>query len=104
MEILTTTLGQMFVLFALIFIGFFLTKIKIMTSESATILSRLENNLLLPALVMSTFVENFTIKTIGSAWKILLISTVIGIVMILLAILVSKCCSKDKFIQNIYLL
>ena len=102
MEILTTTLGQMFVLFALIFIGFFLTKIKIMTSESATILSRLENNLLLPALVMSTFVENFTIKTIGSAWKILLISTAIGIVMILLAIVVSKCCSKDKFIQNIF--
>ena len=102
MELLTTTLGQMFVLFALIFIGFFLTKIKIMTSESATIFSRLENNLLLPALVMSTFVENFTIKTIGSAWKILLISTGIGIVMILLAILVSKCCSKDKFIQNIY--
>lgn len=102
MEILTTTLGQMFVLFALIFIGFFLAKIKIMTDESSAILSRLENNLLLPALVMSTFVENFTVKTIGSAWKILLISTGIGIVMIILAIAVSKCCSKDKFVQNIY--
>lgn len=102
MQLLTTTLGQMFVLFALIFIGFFLAKIKIMENGSATILSRLENNLLLPALVMSTFVENFTVKTIGSAWKILLVSTGIGIVMIILAILVSKCCSKDKFIQNIF--
>lgn len=102
MQLLTTTLGQMFVLFALIFIGFFLAKIKIMENGSATILSRLENNLLLPALVMSTFVENFTVKTIGSAWKLLLISTAIGIVMILLAILVSRCCSKDKFIQNIF--
>lgn len=102
MQLLTTTLGQMFVLFALIFIGFFLAKIKIMENGSATILSRLENNLLLPALVMSTFVENFTVKTIGSAWKILLISTGIGIVMIILAILVSKCCSKDKFVQNIF--
>lgn len=102
MQILTTTLGQMFVLFALIFIGFFLAKIKIMENGSATILSRLENNLLLPALVMSTFVDNFTVKTIGSAWKILLISTGIGIVMIILAILVSKCCSKDKFVQNIF--
>ena len=102
MQLLTTTLGQMFVLFDLIFIGFFLAKIKIMENGSATILSRLENNLLLPALVMSTFVENFTVKTIESAWKILLVSTGIGIVMILLAIFVSRCCSKDKFIQNIF--
>ena len=73
-----------------------------MTKESAATFSKLENNLLLPALVMSTFAKNFTIKTIGSAWKILLVSTVIGLIMIFLAIIVSKCCSKDKFVQNIY--
>lgn len=101
-SILTTTLGQMFVLFSLIFIGFLLARIKVMPDNSATVLSRLENNLLLPALVLGTFIDNFTVKTIGSAWKLLLISSVIGIIMVFLAILISKCCSKDKFVQNIY--
>lgn len=102
MEILTTTLGQMFVLFSLIFIGFFLAKIKVMPDNASLVLSRLENNLLLPALVLSTFINNFTVKKIGEYWRLLLISSVVGIVMVFAAILVAKCCSKDKFVRNIY--
>ena len=102
MEILTTTLGQMFVLFSLIFIGFFLAKIKVMPDNASLVLSRLENNLLLPALVLSTFINNFTVKKIGEYWRLLLISSVVGLVMVFAAILVAKCCSKDKFVQNIY--
>lgn len=102
MEILTTTLGQMFVLFSLIFIGFFLAKIKVMPDNASLVLSRLENNLLLPALVLSTFINNFTVEKIGEYWRLLLISSVVGLVMVFAAILVAKCCSKDKFVQNIY--
>ena len=102
MEILTTTLGQMFVLFSLIFIGFFLAKIQVMPDNASLVLSRLENNLLLPALVLSTFINNFTVKKIGEYWRLLLISSVVGLVMVFAAILVAKCCSKDKFVQNIY--
>ena len=102
MGLLTTTLGQMFVLFSLIFIGFFLAKIKVMPSDASLVLSRLENNLLLPALVLSTFINNFTVQKIGEYWRLLLISSVVGIVMVFAAIFVAKCCSKDKFVQNIY--
>jgi predicted permease len=102
MEILTTTLGQMTVLFLLILIGYLLAKLKAVPENTSTVLSKLENNLLVPALVLGTFISNFTTEKLGSAWKLFLFSFVTGIIMILLAILVGKCCSKDQYIRNIY--
>lgn len=102
MEILTTTLGQMMVLFLLIFLGYILAKVRAVPENSATVLSKLENNLFVPALVLGTFVSNFTFEKLGAAWKLFLISFVICIIMIFAAVLVAKCCSNDQYIRNIY--
>lgn len=102
MEIVTTTLGQMAVLFLLIFLGYILAKLKAVPENSATVLSKMENNLFVPALVLGTFVGNFTIEKLGTAWKLFLISFVICIIMMALAVVVAKCCSKDQYIRNIY--
>ena len=102
MEILTTTLGQMIVLFLLIFIGYLLAKLKAVPDNTSTVLSKLENNLFVPALVLGTFINNFTTEKLGSAWNLFLTSFVICLIMIALALLVAKCCSKDQYIRNIY--
>ena len=102
MEILTTTLGQMTVLFLLILLGFLLAKLKAVPENTATVLSKLENNLFVPALVLGTFVTNFTVEKLGTAWKLFLISFAICFIMMILAVLVAKCCSKDQYIRNIY--
>ncbi len=102
MEILTTTLGQMTVLFLLILIGYLLAKLKAVPENTSTVLSKLENNLFVPALVLGTFISNFTIDKLGTAWKLFLTSFVISFIMIILAIVVAKCCSKDQYIRNIY--
>lgn len=102
MEILITTLGQMTVIFLLILIGFFIAKINVLPDNSAVVLSRLENNLFVPALVLGTFVNNFTVEKLGTAWKLFCISFIICIAMMALAIVVAKCCSKDQYIRNIY--
>lgn len=101
-DVLMATLGQMVFLFLLIFIGYVLAKIKVVPENSSAVLSKLENNLFVPALVLGTFAKQFTVETFGKAWKLLLISFVICIVMIAFSILIAKLCSKDKFIQNIY--
>jgi len=101
-DVLMTTLGQMVVLFALIFIGYLLAKLKAVPENSSTVLSKLENNLFVPALVLGTFIEYFTIEKISVAWKLLLVSLVICLVMMGVSVLIAKCCSKDQFIQNIY--
>lgn len=102
MNVLSATVGQMMVLFSLIFMGYVVAKVKVVPENSAAVLSKLENNLFVPTLVLGTFVKNFTLEKLSTAWKLFLISFVICIVMMFLAIAVAKWCSKDQYIRNIY--
>lgn len=102
MNVLSATVGQMMVLVSLILMGYVVAKVKVVPENSATVLSKLENNLFVPALVLGTFVENFTIEKLSTAWKMFLVSYIICIIMMFLAIAVAKCCSKDQYIRNIY--
>ena len=102
MSIFATTLNQIFFLFGLIVIGYILVKLKVLPKNSAAVLSKLENTIFIPALVMGTFIENFTIERIGAAWKLLSVSFIIACIAIPFAIWVSKLVTKDKYIQKIY--
>ena len=102
MSIFTTTLNQIAFLFGLIIIGYLLVKLKVLPDNSAMVLSKLENSVFIPALVMGTFIENFTVDRISSAWKLLTVSFVIACIAIPFAIVVSKLVTKDKYIRKIY--
>ncbi len=102
MSVFLTTLNQIAFLFGFIVIGYILVKLKVLPENSATVLSKLENTIFIPALVMGTFIENFTIERIGAAWKLLSVSFIIVCIAIPFAILVSKLVTKDKYIQKIY--
>jgi len=97
-----STLNQIIFLFGFIIIGYILAKIKVLPETSATVLSRLENNVFIPALVAGTFIENFTVERIGSASGLLGISFLIGLIVIPFAILVSNLITKDNYIRKIY--
>ena len=102
MSVFATTLNQIAFLFGFIVIGFILVKIKVIPENSAAVLSKLENTVFIPALVMGTFIENFTLERIGATWKLLSVSFIIAFITITFAILVSKLVTKDKYIQKIY--
>ena len=102
MSIFATTLNQIFFLFGLIVIGYILVKLKVLPENSAAVLSKLENTVFIPALVLGTFIENFTIERIGAAWELLSVSFIIACVAIPFAIFVSKVVTKDKYIRKIY--
>lgn len=101
MQIFTTTLGQMISLFSLIAIGFLLVKVGVLKKEAAGVLSKLENNLFIPALILNTFLTNFTIENLNSTWQLLLFSLCIELVIIPLALLVGRLCERDKYKQGI---
>ena len=103
MNIFSTTLNQTLFLFCLIVIGYTLVKTKVLPESSASILSKLENTVFIPALVMKTFIENFTIERISVAWKLLLCGFLLILIVAPLSILVSKLASKDTYIQKIYI-
>lgn len=83
-------------------LGFILTKKGLLTQTAAGILSRLENYIFIPALVLKTFTENFTMEKLGSAGSIFLVSFVMILIIIPIAVLAARFCSKDRYTQNIY--
>jgi len=102
MTILFSTLNQMAFLFTLLVIGFILTRFNIVQIEGAGILSKLENNIFVPALVMGTFMQNFTIDKISSAGRFFICGLIVITISCPIAVIIAKLCSKDKYIQNIY--
>jgi len=96
-----TTLNQMAVLALFIAVGFIVKKLKLVPDNSAQTLSKLENTVFIPALVLSTFMNQFTVKTLSTAWKLLLFSLGAEIIIILVTVFVVKLASKEDFIRKI---
>ena len=102
MDLFLPTLTQMAFLFAFIVLGYILSKTNVVPDNSAGVLAKLENNLFIPALVMGTFITNFTTDKLASAGKLFLLSFAVLAITIPLSILVSRICAKETYIRNIY--
>lgn len=101
MELFVPTLNQMIYLFALIAIGFVLVKCKVMPDNSATVLSKLANTVLTPALVMSTFIKECTVEKISLLWPYLVVSILLAVILIPLSLFTAKLCFKGDFERKI---
>ena len=101
MDLLIPTINQMIFLFTLIMIGFVLVRTKVLDISAASVLSKLENNLFIPALVAGTFINNFTKETFSSAWKILLFSLVLELILIPCMVFIGRKCTHDRYLQKI---
>ena len=102
MEIFWSSLNQMTFLFLLIAIGFLLVKLRVVTADAGRVLAKLENTVFIPALVMGTFMENFTLEKLGSSGRLLLVSGVLLVVVLPLSVLLPRLLSRDRFVRNIY--
>ena len=103
MEIFEATLSQAAFLFLLIVVGYVLAKWKFVPENSHTVLSKLENDLFVPALVMGTFIRNFTVQILGTAWKLLLGSLAVNLIMILISFPLARLLEKKRYERNIAL-
>lgn len=103
MDLFLPTLNQMIFLFAFIIIGFLLAKCKIVPRGSAGVCAKLENWIFIPALVMQTFMGNFTVSNLGVTWKLLLFGFIIDLIVIPVTVLVSKLITKDGYKRKIYI-
>ncbi len=101
--IFSTTLNQMTFLFVLMVIGYILVKLKLVPENTETVLSKLENYIFIPALVMGTFISHFTVEKLVAAKDLLLGSLLIELIVIPVSILCARLCAKDKYIRDIYL-
>lgn len=102
MKVFTTTLGQMAFLFLLIALGYILKKIKAIPDNTPSVLSKLENNALIPALVMGTLMTDFTVGKLSASWQYLVGGAAVVVLSIPLAIIFSRLCAKDSYTRKIY--
>ena len=102
MDVFLLTLSQMGLLFTFIIIGYILAKFKIVPDNAGTVLSKMENNVFTPASILATFLANFTIAKLSSAWQLALSGVVVVLAGIPIAILIARLCTKDSYVRKIY--
>lgn len=102
MQVFTSTFNQTLYLFLLILIGYALAKFKILPTYTAGVLAKLENTILIPALVFGTFMPNFTVERLSSTGFLFLFSFLLLIPVIPMAIFLPKLLTKEPFHRNIY--
>lgn len=68
--IFNATISQMVFLFFLVVIGYILSRFKLIPENAETTLSKLENYIFIPALIMGTFVKNLTCRKSFSKQKL----------------------------------
>ena len=102
MTLFLSTLNQMGFLFLLIVIGYVVVRVGAVPDHATMTLSKMENNIFIPALVMGTFMTNLTPERIRAAWIYLAGGAAVLVCTVPFAILIARALSKDAFIRNIY--
>ena len=102
MTLFLSTLNQMGVLALFMIIGFVVAKLGIVDKSATALLSKLENNVFLPALVLYTFMANLNAASLSQSWKLLLFSLIAELIIIPIAITSARLASKDGFIRRMY--
>ena len=101
LNLFSTTLDRMVYLFLFIALGYALMKMKLLPDNTNTVLSKLENLLFLPALMLSTFMGSFTTEMLAVSGKLLFLSFCLEMLVIPLAILGARLCFKGDYLRKI---
>lgn len=101
-EVFSATLSPMMVMFLCLLAGFILNKKKILPENSATVLSKLENFVLVPSLIILTFMQYCTVASLKEQYKLVLYCTLAVAIGVGLAYLLSPFFEKDEYKKNIY--
>ena len=97
------TLSPMLVMLICIIIGFVLKKAKIVPDNTDKVLSKLENWVCVPALILSTFINYCTVASLKQNYTIILYSLLALVIAIIIAIPLSIFFEKhDEYRRNIY--
>lgn len=103
LEAFKATLTPMLVLFCCLIIGFVLKKKSLTPDNTATVLSKLENYVLVPALIINTFMKYCTVASIKEQYTLILYCVLALAIAIAIGVPLSKAFSKDDaYKRNIY--
>lgn len=102
MQTFLTTLSQISYLFLLIGAGFAIMKLCKLPAVATNVLSKLVSTLFMPALILTNFMENFTVERISSAWPYALAGIIVVTLSIAFALIVSRFSARDSYRRKIH--
>ena len=102
MQVFSSTVNQMMVLFIFMALGYFLNKAKLLPSNASVTISRLETNVLVPCLVFNTFYKYCTVQNISQKWTYIVYGIAIMAVSIAIGVILSRIFAKEDYLRKIY--
>lgn len=96
------TLSPMLMMFACMVIGFVLNKKKICPDNTASVLSKLEANVLAPALTINTFSKYCTVESLSEQYLLILFCTLILAIAIGISFALSPLFTDKGYSRNVY--
>lgn len=102
-ETFSATVSAMLVMFLCIAIGFILRKCRLAPENTASVLSKLELYVFLPAQILVTFLNYCTVETLQVQYRTVLYGTLAVGLEIVIGLLVARFFSKEKTERNLYL-
>ena len=98
-----TTLSQIAYLFLLIGVGYTIMKVCKLPSNATNIVSKLVTTALMPSLILSNFMENFTLDRLKSSWQFALGGIILTVLSLSLAWLISGLTAKNSYLRRIHI-
>lgn len=103
METFKATLSPMLVMFMCMVLGYVANKTHIVPKNTATVASKLENYIFVPALIISTFMNYCTVASLKQQYKLVLYSLLALAVALCIALPLSYLFQKKNYyMRNIY--
>ena len=103
LETFSATISAMLVMFLCIAIGFLLRKLRLAPENTASVLSKLELYVFLPAQILVTFLNYCTVETLRVQYRVVLYGALAVGIEIVIGLLAARFFSKEKTERNIYL-
>lgn len=102
MSTFVTTLSQISYLFLLIIAGFVVMKLCKLPSMATNVLSKLVSTLFMPALILTNFMDNFTVARLSSAWPFALAGVIVVTISVAIGMTISRLTAKDDYHRRIH--
>ena len=100
MSTFLTTLSQISFLFLLIGAGFVVMRVCKLPNNATNSVSKLVSTLFMPALILTNFMENFTVERLSSAWQFALAGVIVVTLSIAFAVIVARFTSRGDEYRN----
>lgn len=101
-EVFYATLSPMLVLFICMLTGYILNRKKLLPENSAAVLSKLENYVLVPALIINTFTKYCTVSSLAEQYRLILYCLAALALALAIAIPLSKAFTREAYKRNVY--